>query len=163
MKTNLIIACDIDGGIAKNGEIPWHIPEDLQFFRKQTLGNVVIMGRKTYHSLPPKYRPLPNRINIVLTRSGLESHGNVFYMPSLTTAINGAKNLYFDRDIYIIGGAEVYKHALELGCAEYLYITYVQTLYDCDTFIPLPDDRWALKEVIKEGKGFVIKKYKGSY
>ena len=72
MEKLMIVAVSENNVIGKNGDIPWDIPEDMKHFREKTTGHSVIMGRKTYESLPENYRPLPNRRNIVLTRSGLE-------------------------------------------------------------------------------------------
>lgn len=111
----LIVAVNQDGIIGVNNTIPWHIPEDLQRFKRMTEGHIVIMGRKTYDSLPPKNRPLKNRVNIVLTTSpelyfNKDEKKNVCFtrMENLSNVIK--ENLVggVAKRIFIIGGSEIY-------------------------------------------------------
>ncbi len=128
----LIVAKSTNNCIGKNGTIPWNLPEDLAFFKKITTGHTVIMGRKTWESLPPKYRPLPNRKNIVITTQkeyvvpeGVDIMHNISEIP----------NLYPKTKRFIIGGAQIYKETLAF--ADTLYITEVHMQVDhCDTFFP---------------------------
>jgi len=69
MRTALIVAMDSERGIGKNNDLMWHLPKDMKFFKDTTQGQIVVMGRKNYDSIPEKYRPLPNRLNVVLTRN----------------------------------------------------------------------------------------------
>lgn len=132
-----VVAVDHLNGIGLNGNIPWHIPEDLQFFKKITTKvsdpeniNAVIMGRKTWESIPEKYRPLTNRLNIVLTRSKSGISGAVD-CPSLQRAIDHANNDPQVENICIIGGASVYTEAMPL--VSVVYRTTVVGDFGCDT------------------------------
>ena len=116
MEIHLIWAQDFQGGIGKNGKLPWHIPEDLKNFKKLTLGSTIIMGRKTWDSLPVK--PLPKRKNIVLS-SQKQNCVETYY--SYNDCINSLKKI--DK-VFIIGGRSVYK--LFFNDADYLHITQIQ-------------------------------------
>ena len=129
----LIVARGADGAIGKGGTIPWHAPEDLALFQRETTGGVLIMGRKTWDSLP--VQPLPRRTNIVITRQNLQAEGAQF-MPldsALTLARSGA-----NARLYGIGGAEIYRALMPL--ADRLLITEVDVAVpDADTFFPAFD------------------------
>lgn len=128
---NIIAAMTKKGVIGKEGKIPWDIPEDLKLFKKITSGSIVIMGRKTFESLK---RPLPNRKNYVVSKSIKESDRlkNVSYFTSLNDAVAaGAKE---KEKIFIIGGAAVYKQALDM--ADRLYISLIKGDYEGDAFFP---------------------------
>lgn len=130
----IVVAMDEKRGIGKDGKLPWpRIPEDIQRFKDETLGNPVIMGRKTYESIPQKFRPLPDRQNIVITRNiDLELPGcNIAH--SLAEAIDIATSSN-PRRISIIGGGEVYRSALAI--ADTLYLTQIEGDFDADTFFP---------------------------
>ncbi len=121
--------------IGKNNQLPWHIPEDLQNFKKITNGKTVLMGRKTYESLPAKFRPLPNRKNIVISRTMLPEAG-LDVCKSMEEAVeraNAAKEEFF-----VIGGASIYQQALPF--ADKLYISYIKSKegkeYEGDTYFP---------------------------
>ena len=115
---NVILISDINGGIAKNGKIPWKFKEDLKFFKNlttynDTVGlfkNSVIMGRKTYESLPCDF--LPGRHNIVLTRQKLKDKEHVFFKNNLFEAIHFGKQI--GNNIWIIGGADIYQQAINI-------------------------------------------------
>ncbi|WP_283178455.1 dihydrofolate reductase [Gemmobacter sp. 24YEA27] len=134
---SLIVARSKEGAIGRDGDIPWHAPEDLGFFKRETLGGAVIMGRRTWESLP--FKPLKNRDNIVVS-STMEAD---FAVPSLEEALARAMALGHRR-IYAIGGASIYAAALPL--ADRLLITEVDlSVSDADTFFPrfAPED-WRL-------------------
>jgi len=126
----LIAALDPNNGIGLNGKLPWHIKEDLKLFKERTLNHKIVMGRKTYESIG---KPLPNRINCVVTRSkryqvveGIElihDFNEFLIMHSLS-----------DETIYVIGGAEIYKQALPY--AQQLALSMIKHVYPCDTFFP---------------------------
>ena len=107
---SLIVAYDSNKGIGLNNDIPWKYPEDLRRFSTITKGNVVIMGRKTYESIPIKYRPLPNRINIVISKSPKPKHvpSNVVWVNSIDAA-NTIAIANESSKIYVIGGASIYQ------------------------------------------------------
>ncbi len=130
----LIAAVAQNGCIGKDGKLPWHIPADLKRFRELTTGHTVIMGRKTWDSIPTKFRPLPNRRNIVLTRNpDLVLPDGVEQFSSLAAALATHTN----ESIFVIGGAEVYASALPL--AQRLELTTVHQVIDGDAFFPAFD------------------------
>jgi len=140
---SLIVAHDRNRAIGKNGDIPWRLPEDLKAFQQETTGGAVIMGRKTWDSLPVK--PLKNRCNIVVTSNpdipGLTA-------ASVTDAIKTAQDLGYQR-IYGIGGSRIYSEMMDL--ADQLIISYVDVEVDgADTFFPEFEEMdWQLTSICK--------------
>lgn len=128
-KVALIYARDLGGVIGMDNEIPWHIPEDLERFKELTSNGVVVMGRKTWESLPKK--PLPNRLNIVFSHnqefkdSIQDTSGGVWTASSLETVINNVGRYVGRRTIWIIGGKTLYHDAVKY--ADEIYVTEVQT------------------------------------
>ena len=117
--------------IGKDGKLPWHIPEDLQRFKETTMGHTVIMGRKTWESIPEKFRPLPGRLNIVVTRQA------DYPLPAdveRSTAIAETIALHRSENLFVIGGADIYSQAMPL--ADRLLITEVDQVVDGDAFFP---------------------------
>ncbi len=112
MRLHLIFARAANGVIGNQGTLPWHLPEDLAHFKRTTLGCPVIMGRKTWDSLPPKFRPLPGRMNVVITRQpGWQAEGaSVAYSLQQAVALCEAQP-----DAWVIGGAQIYAQALPLA------------------------------------------------
>lgn len=152
MKTSLIVAMDIDRGIGKNNDLMWHLPSDMRFFKETTSGHVVVMGRKNYESIPEKYRPLPNRENVVLTRneSYLADDCNIFH--SLEECLNYYKSEE-ERTIFIIGGGEIYRQALEMDAVDEMYISHVNHSYGADTFFPEFDlKKWKVESILEQPK-----------
>ena len=131
MNINMIRAQDINNAIGKDGDLPWRIPEDLKNFKNITNNATIIMGRKTWDSLPIK--PLPNRRNIVI--SSMEQKDVESYT-SIEKCIDLLTNTEKDLDVYIIGGMSIYKFFYEY--ANTLYITFIDQSYpDTDTFFPI--------------------------
>lgn len=120
----MIAAIAPDGLIGCAGTIPWYYPLDLKFFKETTEGSAVIMGRKTWDSLPEKFRPLPNRQNLVVTRGTGDFH-DPGCCSSLDVAIGRVET---GRDAWIIGGAEIYR--LGLAYADQIVLTLVPDLWD---------------------------------
>ncbi len=135
--------------IGAAGRIPWHIPEDLQWLRQCTLGQAVAMGRKTYESVG---RPLPGRLNIVISRAVPEIPGCVV-LPSLEALARYPAG----RQVWILGGAELYAKALDR--VSELYLTVVKGNYEGDAFFPPFEDRFRLAAVLREDPRFRILKY----
>lgn len=142
MKFNVILAIDINNGIAKNGIIPWSLPEDLKYFQKITKHtdtfngkNAVIMGRKTCESLPNNY--LPDRLNIVLTRNVDYQNEKVLISDSFDKALKIAKDNNVDK-IWVIGGSEIYNYAFNHYLMDKIYLTVINSDFDCDTLVDLP-------------------------
>lgn len=140
MEKIIIVAISENNVIGKDGDIPWHIPEDLKHFKEKTTGHSVIMGRKTFESLPEDYKPLPNRKNIVLTRSGLEEkHEDVEEVEDLEKAYEEAEE--YGGKAFIIGGATVYEQTLDE--VDKLVLTRIHEEYEGDTFFPeIKEDNW---------------------
>lgn len=142
-KFDIIVACDLKGGIGKNNALPWRIARDLKYFRDLTsttpvpeVLNAVIMGRKTWESIPDAHRPLKGRINIVLSRNPAypmpEGH---FVCGSLDEALELLIPAPVDR-VFVIGGAEIYAQAMQHPSCGLLYLTQVRAVFDCDTYLP---------------------------
>jgi dihydrofolate reductase len=143
MALHLIFARAANGVIGKNGTLPWHLPEDLAHFKRTTLGCPVIMGRKTWESLPPKFRPLPGRLNIVVTRqSGWQGEG-ARHAGSLPEALTLCPP---DSDAWVIGGAEIYAQALQL--AHSAVVTEIDADFEGDAFAPQFGPDWV--EITRE-------------
>ena len=140
MDYNLIVACSNNYGIGNNGKLPWNIPNDLKRFSQLTKGkgnNAIIMGRKTWDSLPIK--PLPNRINIVLTSNHDLIHKykddeQIIFLPTFDDIDEFCKFEGFD-EVWIIGGVSIYKHYINSGKVKAIYMTYINKHFNCDTNI----------------------------
>jgi len=165
MKVALIVAMDAERGIGKNNDLMWHLPADMRFFKETTKDHIVVMGRRNFDSIPEKYRPLANRLNVILTRNRTLDAPNCLIFHSLEDCLNAFQN-ETERTVFIIGGGEIYKMALELNCLDELYITYVQGVFGADTFFPTFDEsQWEQSIVAhqapdeKHAQGFVITKY----
>ncbi len=129
---NLIAAVDKNWGIGKDNGLLDHISEDMKFFRETTKGCAVIMGKNTFLSFPNQ-KPLPNRLNIVLTRDKSLCREGIVVCDNLERAMAAANEAYADKDIFIIGGESVYRQA-EPFC-DVAYITKIDNEYDADTFM----------------------------
>ena len=127
-----IVAVDKNWGIGLSGKLPWTIPGELSFFRDITMGNTIVMGRKTLESLPGG-KPLNGRRNIVLTRDRSRSVPGVEFISS----VEALKSITDKEKIYIIGGEQIYR--LLLPYCNTAHVTKVEGLYDTDTSFPLQD------------------------
>lgn len=165
MKTALIVAMDSERGIGKNNDLMWHLPKDMKFFKDTTQGQIVVMGRKNYDSIPQKYRPLPNRLNVVLTRNKAFEAPDCLVFHSLEECLN-----YFreetERTVFIIGGGEIYRMALESNVIDEMFITHVRQSYNAETFFPtFKEENWESGIVFEQEKdaqhetAFTVKKY----
>ena len=146
----LIVAMDEEGCIGYNGGLPWHLPDDLKFFKKMTEGHSILMGRKTWESLPRK--PLPKRRNIVVSK-------NQQYLKTLPPEVATYSDLYtgiimegvfgdLKKDIFIAGGASIYAGALICDLVDEMYITTVHIKADGDVYFPLPvETHWNIYPV----------------
>lgn len=129
-----------DGVIGSNGQIPWRIPQDLQFFKEQTMGGVVIMGRKTWDSIPEKFRPLSGRVNIVLTHDANFQAPGALVVHNTTRAMDLAKH---NPNIFIVGGDLIYRQ-LMWQC-NYAIVTEVDYTAKGDAYAPvLREEDWFL-------------------
>ena len=155
----LIAAVADNGIIGRDGEMPWHLPEDLTHFKETTMGHPVIMGRRTYDSIASQIGgPLPGRTNIVLSRSDPEVAENVVVTDSIDAAIDAASAVDTHTDtVYVIGGATVYEQFLPQ--ADRLVLTELEAIYEGDTAFP-EFDRTAWDEVDREKRdGFAFVTY----
>ena len=143
----VIVAVADNGVIGRNNSLPWHLPEDLRYFKRVTLGKPVVMGRKTFESIG---RPLPGRANIVITRSHEWSVDGVSVVNSLDDALRLAADIAAldgADELMVIGGAEIYTNAIPL--AQRLYLTQVHADVEGDAWLPEIDwSRW--REVSRE-------------
>ncbi len=133
MTISLIAALTKNNVIGKNNDLPWHLPDDMKYFMQTTSAHYVVMGRKNYDSIPEKFRPLPNRTNIVVTRQIGFTAPKCLVVHSLADGIQLAKENN-QQELFIIGGAEIYNLAIPV--AHRLYLTEIQTEIDGDTYFP---------------------------
>lgn len=136
-KIGLIYARARNGVIGKNGVMPWHLPEDLAHFKRTTLNHPVIMGRKTWDSLPPRFRPLPGRTNIVITRQTSWNADGAHRAASLQDALQLCKDA---EKVWVIGGAQIYAHALPL--ADEVVATEIDADFEGDAYAPSLGESW---------------------
>ena len=137
MKLHLIFARARNGTIGKDNQMPWHLPEDLAHFKRVTLGQPVIMGRKTWGSLPARFRPLPGRLNIVITRQTDWQAEGALRAGSIEEAIHLCGDA---PDAWIMGGAEIYRQAEPL--ASTAVVTEIDADFEGDAFAPVLGDTW---------------------
>lgn len=144
MNLNLIVACDKNKGIGYQGKIPWNLPTERKIFARITkeirVGkgeNIVLMGRKTYFSIPAKYRPLPDRINIVLSRQkNIVLPSEVIIARCFKEALIKVSEIYKEGDVWVIGGENIYKEAMDSPYCKYIILTEIQARFECDRFFP---------------------------
>jgi len=136
-RLHLIYARAANGVIGANNTLPWHLPEDLAHFKRHTLGCPVIMGRKTWDSLPPKFRPLPGRLNLVVTRQPDWQAQGAQAAASLQDALAHCGDAF---DAWVIGGAQIYAQALAL--ARSVVVTEIDVQVQGDAFAPQLGSEW---------------------
>ena len=144
MAIQIIFARAANGVIGKDNAMPWHLPEDMTHFKELTRGCAVVMGRKTWDSLPARFRPLPGRTNIVITRQPDWHENGVQRASSLREALQ--LHEHHDGTIWVIGGAQIYAQALPL--ADELVVTEIDAEVDGDAFAPAIGPEW--HEVARE-------------
>lgn len=130
---SIIVAVAENNVIGKNNSLIWHLPADMKYFKEKTSGHCIITGRKNYESIPEKFRPLPNRTNIVITRQADYNAPGAIIVSSIEEAIEKAKQTG-DTEIFIIGGAEIYKQFLRY--ADKIYLTRIYHSFEGDSFFP---------------------------
>ncbi|KAK6240903.1 hypothetical protein SCA6_006292 [Theobroma cacao] len=148
----VVVAATKDMGIGKDGKLPWKLPSDLKFFKDVTLTtsdsgkkNAVIMGRKTWESIPLQNRPLPGRLNVVLTRSGsfdIATAENVVICGSMTSALEllaASPYCLSIEKVFVIGGGQIFRESLNAPGCDAIHITEIETSIECDTFMPSID------------------------
>jgi dihydrofolate reductase len=137
MKLHLIFARAANGVIGRDNTLPWHLPEDMAHFKRTTLGCPVIMGRKTWDSLPPKFRPLPGRTNIVITRQANWRENGSQPAQNLRKALQLCEQV---TDVWVIGGAQLY--ALAEPLATSAVVTEIAKDFEGDAFAPTLGPTW---------------------
>lgn len=150
-KFSVIVATDREGGIGVDNRLPWRLPRDMAYFKHITIGqtehkqNAVIMGRKTWESLPSHFKPLPQRLNVVLSRSHSQHllPEGVLAASSLEDALSQLDEGAYREDIervFVIGGGQIYREGLTHKKCENIYLTKVFSTFECDTYFPeIPD------------------------
>ena len=132
----LVVAYAANRAIGRDGDLPWRLPSDMRRFRELTTGHAVLMGRRTFESLPDAYRPLPQRRNLVLSRSERYEPAGAEVFGDLQSAVEACGG-----ECFVIGGAAVYREALQL--ADRVYATEIEERFEGDTFFPsLPEGEW---------------------
>jgi dihydrofolate reductase len=150
MKVSLIVAVSQNNVIGRDNQLPWHLPEDLQYFKSVTMGKPILMGRKTFDSIG---RPLPGRKNIVITRDSQWTAEGVEVVHSLDDAVVAGTKACAAADsdeIMVIGGAQIYRDCLPM--ADRLYLTRVKAEVDGDAFFPNIDENQWQKTAEKAAK-----------
>ncbi len=145
MQLNLIYARARNGVIGNKGNLPWHLPEDLAHFKRMTLGCPVIMGRKTWDSLPPQFRPLPGRTNVVITRQSDWRENGAIPSNNMLEALSICEHMSIILDpspeqVWVIGGAQIYAEALPF--AKRIVVTEIDSDFEGDAFAPLLSADW---------------------
>ena len=141
MKVSIIVAASENGVIGKDNDLIWHLPKDMRFFKNTTMGHHVIMGRKNFESIPHKFRPLPDRTNVVITRQTTYKADGCMVVNSVDDALQIAKH-NGEEEAFIIGGGQIYKLALEANLVDKVYLTKVHHSFEGDTFFPALNKDW---------------------
>lgn len=152
---SIIVAVDQENGIGKDGGLPWDLPGDMKHFKGITtkvseLGkiNAVIMGRKTWDSIPASFRPLKGRINVVLTRnSDLEFDEGVIVASDFDDALKSIECKCSEKveSVFAIGGQKIFNEAINNPLCSSIFVTHIDNTFDCDTFFPEFNDKFELK------------------
>lgn len=148
--------------IGKEGKLPWHLPDDMKHFKETTGNDPVIMGRKTYESIPENFRPLPHRLNIVISK--ILKGDDLFFDPtepmyakSVERALEICDLTTPGNDVWIIGGGQIYNYVLEKGLVEEIWASEVKQEYEGDVSFPELDG-WK-GEIVKSFNDFDVVKY----
>lgn len=164
MYRSLIVAKAKNNVIGANNDLIWDLPRDMQFFKDQTTGHPIIMGRRNYDSIPPKWRPLPNRENCIVTRrENFQAEGCLIF-----GSVESALEHYEDQDgkVFIIGGGQIYKYAIENNLVDEMLITFIDHEFEGDTYFPDFDESNWNSEIImtseideKNPYSFIVKRF----
>ena len=149
MILSIIVAVAENNVIGKDNTLVWDLPKDMKFFKEKTKGHVVITGRKNYESIPEKYRPLANRTNIVITRQIHYPAPGAIVLGSIEAALAYVKEHHSKEEVFIIGGAEIYKQT-HLLC-DRIYLTRIHHPFEGDAFFPVLSEKdWKLTASAEE-------------
>lgn len=166
--TTLIVAYNGRFVIGNNqGLVPWHIPDDLRYFRDTTMGHVCLMGRKTWESIPDKYRPLPGRINVVLSRGTtvwvpMEALRQVSVHASLEDGLEWAARTHPDKEVFVTGGGQIYDYCVRNRVADRVLASEIKNHLDVAGAAFFPDLKalgWA-GTVVREFPDFDVVEYR---
>jgi dihydrofolate reductase len=151
---SLLVARSSNGVIGRDGDLPWRLPSDLKRFRELTTGHSVLMGRRTFESLPAAFRPLPNRRNLILSSDGDYPADGAEVFTSLSAALQSCRG-----ECFVIGGGITYEEALPF--ADRIYATEVEGEVDGDTYFPaLPAEEWGVLQrgdpIVENGHTFAF-------
>lgn len=143
MKIALIAAMSNNRVIGINNDLPWHLPDDMKYFMETTKHRVVIMGRKNFESIPDKFRPLPHRTNVIITRQANYQAQDCTVLKSMDEAVAFAKEKG-EELLFIIGGGQIYELGMDL--ADEIYLTEIDTdISNGEVFFPKMGDQWVEK------------------
>ena len=140
MMLSIIVAVSDNHVIGKDNKLIWHMPADMKFFKDKTTGHYIITGRKNYESIPQKYRPLPGRTNIIVTRQKNYSAPGAIVVNTMQDAFSISKSKG-ETECFIIGGAEIYNQTIDH--VDKIYLTKIHNTFEGDTYFPeLQNDLW---------------------
>jgi len=157
---DIVVAADLDDGIGAGGKVPWHLPTDLAHLKRLTsetevpgTRNAVLMGRVTWDSIPDRWRPLPGRLNAVISRQvDLALPPGVLRAGSLPQALQQARAQVDVERLFVLGGAQIYRVALALDTCRRIYLTRVLARHACDAFFPPIPSRFRREALLGEGR-----------
>jgi dihydrofolate reductase len=157
---DIVVAADLDDGIGASGQVPWRLPADLAHLKRLTsetevpgTRNAVLMGRVTWDTIPDRWRPLPGRQNVVISRQiDLVLPEGVLRAGSLLQALEQSRTQVDVERIFVLGGAEIYRLALPLETCRRIYLTRVLARYPCDSFFPSIPSRFRREALLAEGR-----------
>lgn len=166
----MIAATDKNGLIGNNGKLPWNIPEDMNFFKKITTNNIVVMGRKTYISIG---KPLKNRVNVIISTSILENFNREKPIQEYNSdlivlkSFDQIKDEYFttnhSKDIFIIGGRSIYKQSFDQAIPEKLLISRIDGEFEGNEFLPDIPKNYSFKQCFRISERVVVDEYRRNY
>jgi dihydrofolate reductase len=156
---DIVVAADLGDGIGRRGAIPWRLPSDLAHLKRLTsetavpgTRNAVLMGRVTWDTLPPRWQPLPRRLNLVITRQPhLAVPDGVLVAHSLEEALVSARQAADVERLFVLGGGEIYRRAVELPGCRHIYLTRVLARHECDAFFPPLPSTFGRDALLAEG------------
>ena len=165
MRVSIIAAVAKNKAIGKDNDLIWDLPRDMKFFTETTKGRYVIMGRRNYDSIPLKYKPLPKRPNVVVTRQEQFVAEKCDVVNSIAEGLEIARNKG-EEEAFVIGGGQIYRNALENKLVDRMYITWIDEEFEADTFFPdFKEEEWevvnseSFEKDEKNPYNFTIKTY----
>jgi dihydrofolate reductase len=158
---NLIVAYDKNKIIGKDNKIPWSFSDDMLFFKEITTDKVCLMGRKTWESLPDKFRPLPNRKNLIVSKTyknypdsfiktitNLDKFDDIWTTSNIKSSLKLAEMNWPNKEIFIIGGYQIYKYFLDNDLVDAMFITEINNHYEGDTYFPFfNENNWNIQMI----------------